>query len=58
MSIMVRARKGDEDAEASGGEKGAGGGGGKDGVYKLSDEALVDQVVSCCVVFVVCEWEG
>lgn len=42
MSIMVRARKGDEDAEASG-EKG----GVKENTYKLSDEALVDQVVSC-----------
>lgn len=43
MSIMVRARKGDEDAE----EKGEA----KNGVYKLSDEALVDQVVSCICVF-------
>ncbi|EIM88719.1 cytochrome P450 [Stereum hirsutum FP-91666 SS1] len=38
MSIMVRARKGDEDAE----EKGEA----KHGVYKLSDEALVDQVLT------------
>lgn len=40
MSIMVRARKGDEDAEEKGEAKDSG------GVYKLSDEALVDQVVS------------
>lgn len=41
MSIMVRARKGDEDAEEKGEPQA------KHGVYKLSDEALVDQVVSC-----------